>query len=147
MGIVTEKALQNIKAMYAQAKINSASNTDEQALQVASLYPEWSDLPDGVTLTAGERVNHNGILYNVLQTHQKQSDWTPDTAHSLFSKVLTSENPEEVLPWEQPDSTNGYEKGAKVTHNGFVWVSDFDGLNVWQPGAVGTEALWIKVEE
>ena len=149
MAYISEKAKVNMKALFAQARINSAGNTDEQALQVASLYPEWADIPDGEELTAGQRIRHNGELYKVNdgQTHKKQADWTPDASPSLFSKVLTSEDPDEILPWEQPDSTNGYEKGHKVTHIGFVWVSNFDGLNVWEPGAIGTENLWLKVEE
>jgi hypothetical protein len=45
-----------------------------------------------------------------------------------------------TLPWQQPDSTNGYMRGDKVTHNGFVWISDLDN-NVWEPGIYG----WRKV--
>ena len=46
--------------------------------------------------------------------------------------------------WEQPDSTNPYMKGDKVTHNGKTWVSLIDN-NVWEPGATGTAALWQEV--
>ena len=143
------KALQHLTEIRRQAKINAAANTDEQALKVPSLYPEWSEIADGSTLEAGQRVRHDGVLYKVNegQSHKKQSDRKPGEAHSLFAKVLTSENPEEILPWEQPDSTNGYEKGAKVTHKDRIWESFFDGLNVWEPGVSGTENIWIEVNE
>jgi hypothetical protein len=148
MGILTDKALKKLYAIAEQAIINSVTNTDEQALKVAALYPEWGELPDGTLLEAGMRLNHNGVLYKVNdgQSHRKQADWTPDTAVAPFSKVLIP-NENVVYPWEQPISPNGYEKGAKVTHVGYTWESIYDGLNVWEPGAVGTENLWIKVEE
>ena len=112
--------------------------TDRQALQVPELYDEWSG--KGVSYTSGERVRYNGILYKVLQNHTSQEDWTPDTAHSLFAKVLNP-NPEVIPNWEQPESTNGYAKGDKVKHKEKVWESLVDN-NVWEPGAVGTESVW-----
>jgi hypothetical protein len=56
---------------------------------------------------------------------------------------------EEVYPeWERwnghPDS--GYKFGDKVSHLGVKYVSNYTGLNVWEPGVIGTEALWTKVE-
>ena len=41
-----------------------------------------------------------------------------------------------IPEWEQPDSTNPYMKGDKVTHGGKTWVSDIDN-NVWEPGVYG----------
>ena len=49
-----------------------------------------------------------------------------------------------VLPWEQPNSTNPYKKGDRVTHKGKTWESLVDS-NVWEPGAVGSESLWKEV--
>ena len=144
MAILTNETLNRMSAMLGQAKINSVNNTDEQALEVQSLYPEWEALAEGTKLSVGDRVNYQGILYKVLQEHQKQSTWNPVDAPSLFAKVLIPD--EDVIPeWEQPDSTNPYMKGDKVTHNGQTWESLVDG-NVWEPGAVGTESLWKVVE-
>lgn len=106
--------------------------TDEQALAVLALYPAWRS---GVDYAVGIRVLYNGILYKVLTAHTSQDDWTPDAAPSLFAKVLIPD--ETVIPeWEQPDSTNPYSAGDKVTHNGKTWVSDIDN-NVWEPGVYG----------
>ena len=110
--------------------------TDEQALAVLALYPVWRS---GVDYAAGIRVLYNGILYKVLTAHTSQDDWTPDAAPSLFAKVLIPD--ETVIPeWEQPDSTNPYSAGDKVTHNGKTWVSDIDN-NVWEPGVYGWTEL------
>ena len=82
---------------------------------------------------------YNGTLYKVLTAHTSQDDWTPDAAPSLFAKVLISD--ETIIPeWEQPDSTNPYSAGDKVTHNRKTWVSDIDN-NVWEPGVYGWTEL------
>lgn len=62
----------------------------------------------------------------------------PD-APSLFAKVLIPDS-STVPEWEQPDSTNPYAKGDKVTHNGKTWISTADG-NVWEPGVYGWEEV------
>lgn len=144
MRIITELTIKYLDALLNQAKINSATNTDEQALQVQSLYPEWDSLAEGTTLKVGERVNYLGVLYNVLQEHQKQEAWNPVDTPSLFAKVLIPD-PSVISEWEQPDSTNPYMKGDKVTHNGSTWESLVDN-NVWEPGAAGTETLWQLAE-
>ena len=112
------------------------SATDEQALKVPSLYPAWKP---GMDCKAGDRVQHRGVLYKVLQDHTSQETWTPDAAPSLFSIVLIPD-PGTIPEWVQPSSTNPYMAGDKVTHNGKTWVSDIDN-NVWEPGVYGwTEA-------
>mgnify|MGYP002515748325 CR=1 FL=1 len=114
--------------------------TDEMSLQVPNLYPVWKV---GVGYTAGERVLFNEILYKVLLGHTSQEDWNPEVAPSLFAKVLIPDD--NVIPeWEQPDSTNTYKKGDKVTHNGKVWVSTVDN-NSWEPGVANT--TWEEVTE
>jgi hypothetical protein len=113
-----------------------ATATDESAVEAQAAYPMWKE---GVDYTSGERVLYNKILYRVLQDHSSQIDWTPDKANSLFAKVLI---PDEAIiyPWAQPDSTNPYMSGNKVTHNGKTWVSTVDN-NVWEPGVYGWEEL------
>lgn len=79
---------------------------------------------------------YNDIVYKALDSIEKgHPEWTPENAPSLWTKCLTS--PNEILPWEQPDSTNGYKFGDKTTHNGKIWESTYEGLNVWEPGVFG----------
>ena len=50
--------------------------------------------------------------------------------------------------WQPWDGISGaYRKDAVVSHNGKLWKSVFDGQNVWEPGAPGTEGLWAEWEE
>ena len=144
MGFITEKAIERLKDIHKQAQINCNSNTDEEALETKSLYPDWeTDFENGDTITMGMRVNYKDVLYKVLQTHQKQETWNPIDATSLFAEVLIP-NDDVVPEWVQPDSTNAYMKGDKVTHNGKTWESLVDN-NVWEPGATGTETLWKEI--
>ncbi len=112
--------------------------TDEQAATVVSLYREWES---GIDYNAGDRRLYEGNLYTCLQAHTAQETWNPKDAPSLWAKVLIPD-PDVIPEWEQPDSTNGYMTGDKVTHNGKTWASDVDN-NVWEPGVYG----WTEVTE
>ena len=114
---------------------------DTEALSLQVLYKQW-DRQIGKTLQVGEYINHNDILYKVLQEHVVQDNWAPNVSPSLFAKVLIDPTGETILDWEQPDSTNPYMKGDKVKHNGVIYESEVDN-NVWEPGVYG----WAVVEE
>lgn len=128
------------KALVAAIVAMREGATDDQALQAFAVYPAWRE---GKAYAEGERVRHNGELYRVITAHEAQDTWTPDAAPSLFARVLMPEDGS-VPEWQQPDSTNAYAKGDRVTHNGSTWLSLVDG-NVWEPGATGTESLWQKL--
>lgn len=113
-----------------------ASLDDETALQGVTLFPAWKS---GQAYTAGDRVKYNEVLYKVLQDHTSQADWIPDAAVSLFAKVLIPD-PDVIPEWIQPDSTNPYMTGDKVTYNGKTYVSTIDN-NVWAPDAYGWEEI------
>ena len=143
--MITEKAIEKLKAMRKQVEINAAGNTDAQALEVSALYADWETLEEGYSLVVGDRVTYNDVLYNVITAHNVQSTWNTVDSPSLFAKVLIPD-PEVIPEWEQPDSTNPYSKGDRVTHNEKTWESLVDN-NVWEPGALGTESLWKDVSE
>ena len=128
--------LEGAKALRAAMDAAAAALTDEQALKAAAIYPLWNS---SAAYAAGDRVRYDGVLYKCLQAHTAQPSWTPTAAPSLWAKVLTSDTGA-PLPWEQPESTNPYMKGDKVTHNGQTWVSTIDN-NVWEPGVYGWEVV------
>ena len=115
----------------------ATSLTDEEALDAIQLYPSWKNNHEYKEV--GERVRYDGILYKVLQAHTSQSSWTPPEAPSLFAKVLIPD-PDVIHEWEQPDSTNTYQKGDKVAHNGKIWICVADN-NSWEPGVYGWEEV------
>ena len=90
----------------------TAGMTDEQILEYPDFVEKWQP---GKEYVAGKRLEYNGTIYKVLQAHTSQETWTPP-APSLFAKVLIPDS-STVPEWEQPDSTNPYAKGDKVTHS------------------------------
>ena len=125
-----------VSRMLITAQINTLSVDDNTALRMLAFYPEWAS---GMDYSIGYKAQHGGKLWRCLQAHTSQTGWEPDSAPSLWAKVLIPD--ETVIPeWEQPDSTNPYSAGDKVTHNGKTWASDIDN-NVWEPGVYG----WTKI--
>ena len=127
MSKITDKA----KRLRATIEILAENLDDEAAIDAVELFQNWAV---GVEYEKDERVRYNGVLYKVLQSHTSQEDWTPDTASSLFARVLIPD-PEAIPVWEQPDSTNPYMKGDKVhypTADDDIYESTVDN-NVWSP--------------
>lgn len=132
------KWLEAAKPVRAVMDRAGAMLTDEQAVTVPALYRLWEIC---VEYALDTRVQYNGTLYKCITAHTSQETWNPADASSLWAKVLIDPSGE-ILPWEQPESTNPYMKDDKVTHNGKTWVSDVDN-NVWEPGVYG----WSEVTE
>ena len=120
----------------------AASLGEEDAMIIASVYPEWDGnskvYKTGEWVKYGEDAMGDARLYQVLQDHTSQPQWTPDAATSLYKRVGVSADG--TPKWVQPvGATDAYNKGDIVEHNGAKWVSDID-ANVWEPGVYG----WTK---
>ena len=129
--------LEDAWALRRQREAYSAALPDEMAALVPSDAENWK--PD-TAYAVGDRRQYGGKLYKCLQPHTAQDAWNPAEAPSLWAEVLPGQDGE-IGEWVQPDSTNPYMKGDKVTHNGKTWVSDID-YNVYEPGVAG----WSEVE-
>lgn len=108
--------------------------SDEDALDVAALFPTWASKL-GQQVNVGERLWYNEKLYKVIQAHTTQADWTPDVVPALYTDVSILEWPEWVQPTGAQDA---YMTGDKVSHNNKHWISTVD-ANVWEPGIYGWE--------
>lgn len=147
-----EERLDSLQASFLQAQKNQIPitvKTDENSSKVVELdakvdeaisemFPDWN--PDGYDYFAGERVKYNDLLYRCIQSHKSQSDWTPDTAVSLW--VAIDDPAIEWPEWHQPvGAHDAYMKGDKVSHNKKHWISDIDN-NVYEPSVYG----WSEAE-
>ena len=139
---IRERTEEEIQQADVQTAIEYLS--DQQALTVKDLYADWNQ--NEIGYTAGDRVQYNEKLYKCLQNHTSQADWSPESAPSLWAEILAGQEGTPAGEWVQPESTNPYSKGDRVTHNGKTWESLVDG-NVWEPGAQGSESLWQEVAE
>ncbi len=104
---------------------------DEQALEAVELFPAWKA---DTEYAIDDRVRYDGVLYKVLQAHTSQENWTPDTAVSLYVRVLIPD-PQVIPVWEQPSAGNAYMTGDKVyfpTAEDDIYESTIDN-NVWSP--------------
>lgn len=123
MGKWADAARKKAAAMSAAA----AMLTDEQAYIVPAIFMPWDPTK---TYAVGDRVRHGNALYKCIQAAAPNPTWTPDAATSLWARM---DDPAVEWPeWVQPESTNPYAQGAKVTYNGKHYVSLING-NVWSP--------------
>lgn len=112
----------------------AASLTDEQAVEVATIYDTWHI---GKTYAVGEFVlyGENSVgdpqLYKVVQAHTSQADWAPDITPSLYDAIGLDENGYPV--WSKPTGAHdAYNTGDIVDYNGVLYRSMIDG-NVYSP--------------
>lgn len=117
-----------IEAVKRMLATSATALSDEEALQVAALYPTWAS-KIGEQVNASERLWYDGKLYKVVQQHTVQDDWTPDATPALYVEVSIEEWPE----WVQPQGAqDAYMTGDKVTFAGTHYVSLVDN-NTWSP--------------
>lgn len=133
--------LDHYKQYIADNNLTIDPNQTLEALKVAAIEffakPEWTV---GIAVTTGQHYRYENVLYEVIQPHTTQSDWTPDSTPALF-KVYTQE--ELIADWVQPaGSHDAYNTGDKVKFEGDTWVSLID-ANVWSP--TGYPAGWNKI--
>lgn len=112
----------------------AASLTDEQAMEVATIYDQWvvnKAYSVGDFVLYGENSVGDPQLYKVVQAHTSQADWTPDTVTSLYVAIGLDDSGYPV--WSQPTGAHdAYNTGDIVDYNGLLYRSLLDG-NVYSP--------------
>ena len=121
----------------------AASLTDEQAMEVATIYDPWAV---GKAYSVGEFVTYgeNGVgdpqLYKVVQAHTSQADWLPNATLALYVAIGLDDAGYPV--WSQPTGAHdAYNTGDIVDYNGTLYRSLIDG-NVYSPDAY--PAGWVE---
>lgn len=120
--------------LHRALQIFAGTVTEEQAIEIASIYPEWTV---GTAYALGEIVSYgtNPVgdpqLYKVVQAHTSQADWTPDATASLYDAFGLDGSG--YVVWVQPSGAHdAYKEGDIVNCNGTLYKSLIDG-NVWAP--------------
>jgi hypothetical protein len=104
---------------------------------------EWQQPSSTNPYLTGDKVIYNGLLYESLIDN---NTWSPADYPQGWKLISEQESEvpsdEPTIPeWTQPDSTNPYQTGDKVTYNGHIYESTVDN-NVWAPDAYG----WSLIE-
>lgn len=133
--------INNIDTFQEQLEAVTDQLPDSEAIKYNLLFEEWNPTEQ---YEVGDRIRYDGVLYKCLTAHNAQQDWAPLVAPSLWAQVLIDPTISGPQAWTQPSSTNPYMDGDQVTHNGKIWESQIDN-NTWEPGAIGTESLWVEV--
>ena len=114
------------------AQIMALSFTDEQAIEVADLYPEYEV---DHAYKQNDRFQYNGSLYKVNQDHTSAAQWVPGETgtESLYSNLMLNDAGHQI--WKQPTGAHdAYNTGDIVEYKGTLYKSLIDG-NVWAPDA------------
>lgn len=89
-------------------------------------------------------ISYSGKLYEVIQGHTTQSDWTPDIVPALF-KEISKPAGDGYPEWVQPTgSHDAYQIGDRVTYDGKNWeciAGDAGGYNSWSPDVYGWKEI------
>ena len=111
------------------------SFTDEQAVEVADLYPEFEFNHE---YKQNDRFQYKGSLYKVNQDHTSQAQWVPGETgtESLYTNLMLDESGYQI--WKQPTGAHdAYNTGDIVRYpnkDGQLYKSLIDG-NVYSPDA------------
>lgn len=119
----------SIPLSIAFVKMVEKGEIDEvTASENASLFLEWQT---GINYKTNTLLQHEGLLYKVIQEHVSQADWTPDKTISLYKVIGINENG--ILDWSRPiSSADAYMIGDECMFNGVHKRSTINN-NVWSP--------------
>ena len=137
--------LQAAEQLRRALQMFTATLTEEQALEIATVYPVWEAdhaYTTGKIIQYGENGVGDPQLYKVVQAHTSQADWTPDATPALYDAFGLDESGYPL--WAQPSGAHdAYNQGDIVNYNGDLYESLMDG-NVWSPDVY--PAGWQAVE-
>lgn len=121
------------------------SLNDEQALEVAIIYPKYEAnkaYKTGEMFTYGLNSVGDPQLYRVVQNHISQDDWKPDITAALYDAIGLNKSGYPI--WSQPiGAHDAYNIGDIVDYKGALYESLIDG-NTFSPEAY--PAGWKEVE-
>ena len=126
--------LQAAEQLRRALQMFAATLTEEQALEVATVYPVWEA---GHAYAVGDIIQHgtNSVgdpqLYKVVQAHTSQEDWLPEATPALYDAFGLDDSGYPV--WSQPTGAHdAYNTGDIVNYNGTLYRSLIDG-NTYSP--------------
>lgn len=101
--------------------VNTMSLTDNDALSVKSVYPEWETLI-GKEVKQGDKMQCDGRLWKVLQQHTVQEQWRPGTGtESLYTEIVetASGTADDPIPY---NNNMELEQGKYYIQDGITYM-------------------------
>lgn len=113
--------------------VNTMSLTDNDALSVKSVYPEWETLI-GKEVKKGDKMQCDGRLWKVLQQHTVQEQWRPGTGtESLYTEIVetASGTADDPIPY---NNNMELEQGKYYIQDGITYLCTRNtDIPVYQP--------------
>lgn len=127
--------LQAAEQLRRALQMFTATLTEEQALEIATVYPVWEAnhaYQVGDIISYGTNSAGDPQLYKVVQAHTSQDNWRPGAGtESLYDAFGLDESGYPI--WAQPSGAHdAYNAGDIVNYNGTLYQSTING-NVWSP--------------
>ena len=127
--------LQAAEQLRRALQMFTATLTEEQALEIATVYPVWEAnhaYQVGDIISYGTNSAGDPQLYKVVQAHTSQDNWRPGAGtESLYDAFGLDESGYPL--WAQPSGAHdAYNQGDIVNYNGTLYQSTING-NVWPP--------------
>lgn len=127
--------LQAAEQLRRALQMFTATLTEEQALEIATVYPVWEAnhaYQVGDIISYGTNSAGDPQLYKVVQAHTSQDNWRPGAGtESLYDAFGLDESGYPL--WAQPSGAHdAYNQGDIVNYNGTLYQSIING-NVWSP--------------
>lgn len=101
--------------------VSTMSLTDNDALSVKSIYPEWETLI-GKEVKQGDKMQCDGRLWKVLQQHTVQEQWRPGTGtESLYTEIVetASGTADDPIPY---NNNMELEQGKYYIQDGITYL-------------------------
>ena len=101
--------------------VNTMNLTDNDALSVKSVYPEWETLI-GKEVKQGDKMQCDGRLWKVLQQHTVQEQWRPGTGtESLYTEIVetASGTADDPIPY---NNNMELEQGKYYIQDGITYL-------------------------
>ena len=127
--------LQAAEQLRRALQMFTATLTEEQALEIATVYPVWEAnhaYQVGDIISYGTNSAGDPQLYKVVQAHTSQDNWRPGAGtESLYDAFGLDDGGYPI--WSQPSGAHdAYNAGDIVNYNGTLYQSTING-NVWSP--------------
>ena len=117
-----------IKKMYLTGDIDEAQMDELLAMALGNISAD-AERPETVVMIQNLHTAIEALTARVKALEEGESQ--------------ESESEEGYPAWEPWDGiSNEYQFGSIVKHSGALWISEYVGQNVWEPGTPGTEGMW-----
>lgn len=134
-----------VSRMLIAQQINTLSVDDATAYRMREFYPKWEDVI-GKAVDVGYKLTYQGALYKVITAHTAQSNWTPDAAASLYTRIDETHDGTKYdpIPYE---GNMALESGKYYVQDGVTYICTRDTVNPVYNALADLVGLYVEAVE